>query len=217
MAYNGVIFAAPLGSINVSAQASLLALNPLLAQIDFALFGSLGLGALQANFQAQLSAALQASFDIGLNISNPFLGFQIALAGIAALQAQIALALSGAIPTISVEATGQISAMASLAAALAIQIGGLEALIQGSLAVKLPAVSFAAQLAASLSAGPVFLLSFEDVMLSSAGSSISGSFTGGLSYGPYSIAPTEVCSGIILVTKSPTAWAAMKATLATGT
>jgi hypothetical protein len=216
MAYNGVVMAATLGEINVAAKASLLALNPLLAQVDFALFGSLGIGALQANLQAQLQAALKASLDIGLNIGNPFAGFQLALAGIAALQAQITLALAGGIPTISIEATGQLSAMAALAAALEIQIGGLEALIQGALAVKIPAVSFAADLQASLGAGPVFLLSFEDMALSAAGTSIGGSFSTGLNHSGNTIAPGDVCSGIILVTKNPTAWSALKTVLATG-
>ena len=74
MAYNGAVFAGTLVDINIAAAGSLAILNPMLAQIDFTLFGSLGLGTLQANLQAQLSAALQASLNIGLGISNHLRG-----------------------------------------------------------------------------------------------------------------------------------------------
>lgn len=215
--YNGVIYARSLGELNVAAKASLVVLNPLLAQVDFALFGSLGIGSLEADLQLQLQAALKAQLDIGLNISNPFIGFQLALAGVVQLQAQISAALAGAVPAVSIDATAQLSATAALIGALTVRIGGLKALIQGALEVKIPATSFAAQLAANLGAGPIFLLSFEDVTLSSAGASLAGDFGAGLHDGPTTIAPSDSVSGIVLVTKNPTAWAALKAVLATGT
>lgn len=214
MSYNGAVFAGTLGAINVAAAGSLVVLNPLLAQIDFSLFGSLGLGSLVANLQAQLSAALQASLDIGLGISNPFAGFAAALAGIAVLQAQISLALSGAVPTVSLEIGVQLGALAAFAALLEVQIGGLEALIQAGLSVKLPAVSFAGQLAGALSAGPVFVVSWENITLSSAGASINGDFSAGL--GPLSgntILPGEATYGVLLVTKAPAAWVAIQGTM----
>lgn len=213
MAYNGAVFAGALLDINAAASGSLAILNPLLAQIDFSLFGSLGLGALQANLQAQLSASLQASLDIGLGISNPYIGFAAALSGIAVLQAQITLALSGAIPAVSLEIGGQLSAMASFAALLELQIGGIEALIQAGLAVKIPAVNFAAELQASLSAGPIFVLSFEDTPLSSVGASLAADFAAGLSLSGNSILPGENVYGIVLLTKAPAAWAGIEATM----
>lgn len=140
-------------------------INPLSAQLDFSLFGSIGLGAIQANLQAQLQAALKASLDIGLGISNPFIGFQMALAGIAQLQAQITAALSGAIPTVSIDATGQLAANAALIGILELQIGGLQALIDGMLQLKMPAVQLAADFAAALALGPIKVLawSLEDM------------------------------------------------------
>lgn len=213
MAYNGAVFAGTLLDINVAASGSLAVLNPLLAQIDFSLFGSLGLGALQANLQAQLSAALSASLNIGLGISNPYLGFSAALAGIAVLEAQISLALSGAIPAVSLEIGAQLSAMASFAALLEVQIGGIEALIQAGLAVKIPAMNFAGGLQAALSAGPVFVMSFEDMPLAAAGAALAGDFSAGLSLSGNTILPGENVYGIVLLTKAPAAWAAVGATM----
>ena len=213
MAYNGAIYAGSLLDINVAAAGSLAVLNPLLAQVDFAVFGSLGIGTLQANLQSQLSAALQAQAGISLGISNPFAGFASALAGISVLQAQITQALAGAIPVVSFEATAQLSAIASFSAVLGAQIGGLEALIQGALAVKAPARSFAGQLSGALSAGPVFVVSFDGVSLSSAGSSIASDFSTGLSYGMNNIGPSDTAYGLVIVTKSVSAWGALQATL----
>jgi hypothetical protein len=213
MAYNGAVFAGTLIDINVAAAGSLTILNPLLAQIDFTLFGSLGLGSLQANLSAQLSAALQASLDLGLGISNPFVGFAAALAGIAVLQATITLALSGAIPAISLEIGVQLSALASFAALLGVQIGGLEALIQAGIAVKLPAVTFAGALAGALSAGPIFVISWENIPMSVAGSAINADFSTGLTLGPNTILPGEAVYGVLLVTKAPSAWAGIQATM----
>lgn len=211
MSYQGVIFAGPVGGVNAAASASLNILGPLLAQIDFSLFGSLGIGTLKANLQAQLSASLKASLDLGIGISNPFAGFQAALGGIAALQAQISLALSGAIPAVSIEANAQLSALASFSGLLAVQIGGLEALIQASLAVKIPAVEFMAGL--NLSAGPIMAVAWTDTPLNVVGAALNNDFSTGLSFGPSSIAPGDSTYGILLLTKSPSAFLSLQATL----
>ena len=212
MAYNGPVFGGPMLGVNIGLAASIGLLNPLLLQIDFALFGSLGIGALKANFDAQLSAVLAASFDIGIGISNPLAGFFAALSGVIALQAQIQAALAlGPIPAISVEASAQLSANASLAAALTAQIGGLELLIQGALAVKVPAVSFLAGL--DLSVGPLLVASWENIPLSQAGNNLQTDMNAGMTFGPASIGPGEMTYGVMIVTKTPEAWASLKATL----
>lgn len=203
MAYNGVIFAGTLLEINVAAAGALAVLNPLLAQIDFSLFGYLGIGALQADLQAQLSAALEASVTVSL----PLEGW---LQAYAAFQAQLELALSGSIG-IGVQA----NASASFAALLSLQIGGLEAIIQAALAVRIPAVTFAAMLAAALSAGPLFVLSFENITLTQAGTSISGDFYAGLTQGAHTILPSDAAYGIVIVTKAPSAWGALQVTMLT--
>jgi len=216
MAYTGVVFAGTLFDINVGASAAIGFLNPLLANIDFAIFGTLGIGSLQADLQAQLSVALKASLDIGIGISNPFEGFTMALAGIAALQAQISLALSGSIPTFSIEVGAQLSVLSSFSALLSLQIGGLEAIIQAALAVKIPAMSFVAQLTASLSAGPLYVISFDNTPLAAVGASIAHDFGLGLFKPPTApINSWEPVSGIVIVTKDPTAWAALQATMRT--
>lgn len=185
---------------NVGATAALAVLNPLAAQVDFALFGSLGIGAIQANLQAQLTAALKAQLDIGLNISNPYIGFQLALAGIAGLQAQIAAALSGAIPAVSIDATGQLAATAALAAILQVQIGGLQALIDGALKVKLPAVGLAADFAAKLQAGPITVLAWDSETVANVVTEIQTS-----------VAPLYPANsyGILIITQASAAWSAM--------
>lgn len=173
-------------------------INPLAMQLDAALFGSIGLGALQANFQAQLTAALKASLDIGLNISNPYIGFQLALAGIAQLSAQITAALSGALPVVSLDVTGQLAANAALIASLEVQIGGLQALIDGMLKLKLPAVQLAADFAVALALGPVSVLAWEGEDMSVVKSRIDT-----IDNGSPLIGPTY---GILVATQVSAAW-----------
>jgi hypothetical protein len=220
MAYSGVIFAGTLFNINVAASGAIAALNPLLAQIDFTLFGSVGIGAIQADLQAQLQAALDAQASFSLSISSPVLDYQTALAGIAALIAQIqlglSLALSGQlVPLISIDASLSFSASVSFAALLSLQIGSLEAIIQAGLAAKLPAVSFAAQLSAALGAGPLFVLAFDNIPMSSAASSLGTDLATGLTFGPNNIAPSDQVYGILIITKDISAWAALQATMLT--
>jgi hypothetical protein len=100
-----------------------------------------------------------------LNLSNPFIGFSLALSAIATLQAQIALALSGQI-SFSLDASLQLSANASFSAALSARLGGLELVIQAAIALKIPAIEFLARL--NLSAGPLLVASWEDMRLDQA-------------------------------------------------
>ena len=209
MAYNGTVFGGPIGGINIGLFAAVGLLNPLLFQLDLSLFGSLGIGALQANLSAQLSAALSASIDISIGISNPLAGFMLALAACASLAAELSLAISIGLPVL--EASVQLSATAALAANLSLQIGRLELLIQAALAIKLPAVAFLAGL--DLSAGPLLVASWENIPLSSAGAMLHSDMSDGMSYGPNTIAAHELTYGVMIFTKSPTAWVGLKATL----
>lgn len=206
MAYNGTIFAGTLANINVGVAGALSVLNPLLAQVDLTLFGSLGLGALQANLQAQLQAALEA--QVGLAVS---LGLEPVLAAIAQLQASLQLGL--ALPSVDVSLS--IGAAAAFAASVGAQIGGLQALIDAAIAVKIPATTLAGQLGAALDAGPVFVISWTAEQLATAGTSVSADFSAGLSSGPNFINPGEITYGVLLVTKAPSAWAGIQALLLT--
>jgi len=203
MAYNGTIFAGTLFDINVAASGALAVLNPLLFQIDLTLFGSLGLGAFQANLQMQLSAALNASISIKLP------NLQALLNAILELEAALMFALEALLPQVNVS----FNVMADFALALSVQLGGIELLLQAALAIKIPAMTFAASLEAALCAGPLFVLSFEDISLASAGASIAGDFGAGLLHGQSHILPGEHVYGIVLVTKAVSAWTALSATM----
>lgn len=215
MGYNGIVFSGPLGSINLSASASLGVLTPLLAQVDFSLFGSFGVGAIKSDLQAQLSASLKASADISLGLVNPIVGFQRALAGILVAQAQLTAALAGGFPVLSVDVVTQISVLASFAGALSTKISALEAMTQAGIQAKAPAVGLVNKLQTALSAGPVFLASWTGDTLANVGASIAADFGAGLTQGLNNIAPSDTVYGILLVTKSPTAWAAISSTMLT--
>lgn len=84
-------------------------------------------------------------------------------------------------------------------------------LIEASISIKLAALNFIGTLQASLSAGPVFLLSC-DGTLGAAGTDLGGLMTGGL-FDPATsnqILPTDDVHGLALITKDPAAWAAMQ-------
>ena len=174
-------------------------LSLLSAQLDVALFGALGvsLGAIQADLAVQLQAAIQAGINIGLSISNPFIGFQLALAGAAALMAQIQAALAGALPVIGLNVGGQLSAVLAIAAELKIKLGLLNAMIQVLLGLK------AQIIIPNLALGPVALYTFEPSnptpTLASVGNALATEFNIGLN--PQTgLHATDAAYGIVLVT-----------------
>lgn len=199
--------------INLAAAASLSIFSPLTAQFDVLLTGSFGLGALQADISAQFNTALQLQLDLSLQLSDPIAGFQASLAAIGTLVASLQASISLGFPTVSADINASISANASLSAALGLKLGGISAIIEAGLAVKAPAIQLIGDLTASLSAGPVVLVSFgftgagvlDPDTLTNVGAQIQLLFSGGLT----GIAPGDAVSGILLVTKAPTAAAAI--------
>ncbi len=202
-----------LGEVNLAATTAIGFLNPLLVQLDLSLFGAFGLGALQGDLSAQFNAALEVQVDIGLEISNPLAAFQAALQGILQIQAGLQAAISLGLPVVSAELNVGLSAQAAVTAALGAKLGGISALIEAALSVKISATSFVADLAASLGLGPVFLLSFQNDALATSGANIQAAFAAGLIDGGNTIAAGETCYGVVIVTKAPSAWAAIQATL----
>jgi hypothetical protein len=202
-----------LGQINVAAATSATLMAPALAQLDLALTGGFGLGALQADVAGQFNAAVSAQVSLGLQVSNPVAALQEALQAAIQVQASIAATLALGLPVVSADLGVQISASASISAALGAKMGGIQALISGALAVKLPAANFLGGLAGNLAAGPVVLLSFSSPLdsLASVGSQIDSLFGAGIT----GISPGDQVYGVVLVTKAPSAWAAMQATLMT--
>jgi hypothetical protein len=206
---------ASLFEVNIAAAASIGFVDPLLAQLDLMLFGQFGLGSLQADLTLQFNAAISASAQLNLQVSNPFLPLQAVIAAILQLQAAIEFLLASGLPTVSLQLSAQLSAAASLAATLSLKLGGIRLLLEVAIALKLAAVKFFADLQASLSAGPVHILSFDQTpapfSLANAGTSIDTLFSTGLS----GILPSDPVYGLVIVTKAPSAWAGIQATLLT--
>lgn len=199
--------------INVNLAVPLI--NPLMAQLDLALFGAFGLSGTLFDLQAQFDAALSLQAQLGAQLSIG--GLYAALDAIANIQASIQAALSLGLPTISADISASISASAAISAALALKLGGIKACIDLALSVKLPLVN----LLAALNVGPVFVLTFNGQTLSDSGTSISTRFQSNLEdagTGAEIVADgpgAPLVDGIILVTKSSEAWAGIKLMLAT--
>jgi hypothetical protein len=198
-----------LGEFNVALAAAIPLLNPLAAQLDAML--AFALGPLQADLAAQFNASLALQASLSLQISDPLAALKAALAAIAQLQASLTAALT--LPPMTMSIGAELSASAALAASLSLKLGGIKLLIEAALAVKIPAVQFAAQFAASLGAGPVYIVPFEGSTLAATGTELSAKFAGGL--GPDGsvpkLEPSETVFGLVLVTSTPSAYAAMRA------
>lgn len=196
--------------INVGAAAAVALMIPLSAQLDLALFGAFGLGALQADLSAQFSAALALNASLSISLSNPIAAFLASLSALIQVQASIQLAISFGIPTIGIEIGLSISASAAITASLGIKLGGIAALIELALSIKLQASMFIGELVASLSAGPIDLLAFgfdAPITAAAVGAQASVLFNGGLP----GILGTDQVYGIMMVTKAPSASIAMQA------
>lgn len=203
-----------LGQINIGLAAGIGLMNPLLLQLDLFLTGQFGLGPFLADIQAQFSAAIAATLQLSIGISNPLQALQALLTALAQIQASIAVALAFPLPVLSVQASAQLSAIAALSASLSLKIGGIKALISAGLGAKIPALKFVANFTAALSAGPVHLLSFTGDPLGVTGGQIAAQFASGL--GPSNpINPVEPVSGVLLVTKDPAVFAALGVILKT--
>jgi hypothetical protein len=195
-----------LGEVNVAAAGALAVLNPLLGEFDLAV--TLGLGGAIGDLSAQLSAALSVQAQVALQVSNPIAALEASLQAAVRLVAEISASLALGLPTIAIQA----SASVSIAAALTAKLGGLQLLIDAALAVKFPAVNLAASLAAHLSAGPVILLSIGAVgpdTLASAGTALGALFHAGVG----GVQPADSVYGVVLLTKAPSVWASLQATI----
>lgn len=187
----------PLGGINLTAGAVVSLLPPLIAQFDAALFGTLGLGALEADLSFQLNAAIQAN----ISLSNPLAAILASLNGLAQVGAQLQAMISLGLPAINLNASVNISANVAFMGLISAKLGGLQLLISAALQVKLPILD----LLASLDIGASCVLaSFGFVTpdtLSSAGTSINGYFQTGIE----GILPGDQVYGVLILTKSPSA------------
>lgn len=217
-----VIGSFPLGGINLAANGSVSLAGPALKQLDLALTSPFGLGSIVGDLRGQLQAALSAQKTLAASLIvqvgfaaqlKATLSLQAQLAALIKAQASLTFALSS-LPALNLQITGSIAAAAALSAKLAVRVSGIKSLVSAGLSAKIQAVDFFADLSAQLSAGPVVLLSIGNAgsnTLASAGSELDTLFSSGVG----GIAPGDTVYGLVLVTKSASAWAAISATMKT--
>lgn len=203
------VLAGSLGDMNVGLGAAVGAINPMAAQLDAAI--AIGLSPLQVDLSASLNASLALQASLSLSISDPLANIRAALAALIELQASLTAALS--LPPITLSLSAELAAAASISAALSAKLGGLKLLIDAMVAIKIPAIRLAADLAADLSLGGVVVLSFDGISdgtnLQTIGNKIQARFSdaGGIGFG--AIGPTDHVSGIIVVTDFAPTFSAM--------
>jgi hypothetical protein len=202
----GPVRSGTLGQFNVGLAAGVGFLLPLGAQIDALI--AVGLGPFQVDLSARLSAAISASASLGIQFGNPYAGIQAVLSALANIQAALSAALMFPMP--SVQFGAQLSAMAALQGTLAVQLGALQLAIALALQIKIPALRAAAELTASLNAGPAFAFTF-DGPLAAEGANIGALFASGLVDGSNSILPTDQVYGVVLLSSVPSVQAALGA------
>jgi len=202
-----------LNEINLAAAELTTLMIPVLSQLDLALTGSFGLGALEADIAGELDASASAELSFGFQIANPIEALKQALEAAIEIQADIAATLALGLPAISTEVSVELSASASASVALAAKVGGIQALISAALAAKIPCVNFVRDTLLNLNVGPVVLLSFGTPFdtLSSAGAGIHSLCQAGF----LGIDPSDQVYGVVLLTPAPLAWASMQVILKT--
>ena len=127
-----------LQGISVTLQAFILVILDLLAALDGVLTAEFGLGGLKAALEVQYLAALGASLKIGAALGNPLEYLATLINAAMQLVAQFQALLAGGPGPINVALNAQLSAAGGLAAALKLQIAGIQAIIDLVLLVQKP-------------------------------------------------------------------------------
>lgn len=207
-----VIYTGTVGEINLSVADLSSIINPLAAQLDASI--SLGLGPLQTDLAASLDASLALQASLSLSVSDPTASIRAALSAIIDLQAALSAAL--ALPPLQLpQVDADISAAAALSATLSARLGAIQLLIDAMLAVKIPALQLAD---VPIGIGPIVLLVFDGLnalggggtmTLQQAGNQIQSLFSNPIGVGSPPIAPTDLASGIIMVTSATPAMVAL--------
>jgi hypothetical protein len=180
-----------LGEINVGAQLAVAALLPLIGQLDLLLGAQFGLGQLKAELIAQLDAALNLTITAVNPLDSILVAIAGALAAIAGLQASLSAGI--ALPSINV------SASLEVIASLQVRIGGIQALLDLSLGIRLQGLGVHSALAAALSVGPVACYAATGQQLSTLLGQI-----GSRDYqGEIGIAPFDTVDAVLLLSKAP--------------
>jgi hypothetical protein len=203
-----------LGEINIGLAAGLGLLNPLLLQFDLFMTGQFGIGSFLADIQVQFTSAISSALQLNVALGDPLAAIRALLAAFVSLQAALSVALSFGLPTASLQIGLQISAVLALSASLSLKLGGIKAMTAAGLAIKIPALRFAAKMAATLAAGPAHLVTFRGNTLAGSGAELAALFSAGL--GPSDpLHPGDLVDGILIVTKDPIVFQALAAILKT--
>lgn len=208
-----------LGDFNIGLSAAVGFINPLGAQLDAMIAAN---AAFKAELAAQLDASLALQATLTLSVTDPFAAIKAALQAIIELQAALSAAL--ALPPLALSLGAEIGAAASLSAALSAKLAALLS-IEAAIAIKIPAIRAAADLAAALSVGGCVALAFDGLnddppnTLAEVGQLIKDKFAAGIGNvtgpAPNPIGPGERVSGIILVTDLAPTFSAMGSIMVT--
>lgn len=202
------VASATLGDFNIGLAVAVGLVVPLSAQIDVLL--SVGLGPFKADLSLQFNASLAAQATLSLQVDNPLAALQLALNALGQLQAALQAALS--LPAVTLSISAELSAQAALAGALSARLGVLSLAISAAIKLKLAALEAAADLQASLTAGPVVAVAFSGEDFGTNGAKIAALFTGASVDGhtiPGITSSTPMAGGVVLATSSVSAAAAI--------
>jgi len=181
-----------LADVNIGAKAAVLAILPLIAQLDLQLGAEFGLGQLKAEIQARLKAALEGAVQITAPSASLLVALQGALQSVVALQA--ALNAGGVLTPPGISASGSLQVIADLQARLT----GLQLLLDLAAGVRLQGANLVGALNAALSVGPVALYGATGQLLPELLSQINGA-----DYASVGINNTDTCDALLLLSKAP--------------
>lgn len=193
--------------------ASVAVLNPLAAQLDAVI--AFGLGPVQSDLSASLDASIGLQATLALTLTDPTANIRKAIQALFELLSVLQAALS--LPPVVLNVSAELGASAALSAALSAKLGAINQLLNAAIAVKIPAVRLAANLTSVLTTNGIVVESFDGLSdpttLQQIGGLINTKFSGGVGAG--AIAATDPVAGIIILTNSPLAFAALGAIIAT--
>ena len=209
-----VIGSFPLSGINLGLNDTVAAVGPLLAQVDLSLTGPFGLGAASTDISEQLTAALSTTADLSLTVSNPAASIAEQTAAIEQILQSLAVSAAFDLPAISADVTSSLGAAAAIAATLGAQSQGIQSLIAETTNVKNPLANLSAQFAEVLSVGPFPLLSVGyDAPTTLAAAAADFASLAAAGFG--GLLPSSTVYGVIFLTDSPSAAAALSSIIRT--
>lgn len=200
-----------LGTFNVGLSGAVNQIIPLASLVDGLL--SAGVGPYLAELLSKLNSISASATALSVQVKNPLSTLKSMLSSLLARQAALTAAL--ALPSVGLgQLTSQLANLVAIKGSLGLQVGALQLLIPQVTKSKAAALGLASSLRAKLSAGPVFIVSF-DGTLGSVGSELSSRFSSGLSADGNTIQAGEQVYGVVLLTASSSVKTALSAIIST--